>query len=153
MIEQNANVIRVEGEIAWLQVQRESTCGSCGVRKGCGTNTFSKVLGNRFSEIKALNKLDLKPGDNVTIALHESTLLKSALLMYMLPLVTMFLSAILGSWATQILSGQSNQAIIILFALSGLLFSFLFIKRFMKRHAASERFQPVVVRKNIMCSN
>ena len=150
MIEQAARVLRVEGNAARLQVQRESTCGQCSVQKGCGTSTFAKVLGKRFSEIRAINHLDVKPGDVVTIAMHESTLVKSAFLMYFFPLLAMFTGALLGLWLTELLRLPFDQLWIILFAFIGLAFSMLFIKHHMKKHETNEHFQPVIVSKNIV---
>lgn len=149
MIEQTAKVLRVEQDVAWLQVQRESTCGQCTMNKGCGTHSLARILGKRSSEVRALNQLQLQPGDLVTIALRESTLLKSAFLMYFFPLVAMFSGALVGDWLSQLLQTGNTQLWIVCFALIAFAGSMLFIRHVMSKQAHNEHFQPVIVRKHI----
>lgn len=147
MIEEQGQVIRTEGEFAWVHTQRKSTCGQCAAQKGCGTNVFSKVLGNKLVEFKALNKIDATAGDQVVLGLHESVLLKSAVLMYVLPLVMMFVFALLATVLGHSLELNLSQAWVSLFAVMGLLSGFLGARLFARAHQADERYQPVILRR------
>ena len=147
MIEEQGQISRTKGEFAWVHTQRKSTCGQCAAQKGCGTNVFSKVLGNKLVEFKAINKIDAAEGDQVVLGLHESVLLKSAALMYVLPLVSMFLFALLTTAIGQSLELNVSQAWVSLFAVLGLLMGFLGARLFARSHQTDERFQPVILRR------
>jgi sigma-E factor negative regulatory protein RseC len=150
MIEEQAQVIRTEGEFAWVRTQRKSTCGQCAAQKGCGTNVFSKVLGNKLVEFKAINKIDAVAGDQVILGLHESVLLKSAALMYVLPLVLMFVFALLATAVGHSLAGDISQAWVSLFAVLGLLLGFFGARLFARAHQTDESFQPVILRRTTL---
>lgn len=147
MIEQTALVTKTDQDVAWLKVYRESTCGSCGVQKGCGTSVFSKVLGNKFSEIRAINTIKAEPGDMVKIGLRESVLLKSAFMMYLFPLFMLLLFAAAISVLDSLFSLGLSQAWIIISGIIGLTFAFVLIKKHMANYSNDERFQPVILSK------
>ena len=147
MIEEQGQIVRTEGEVAWVRTQRKSTCGQCAAQKGCGTNVFSKVLGNKLVEFQAINRIDAAVGDTVVLGLHESVLLKSAALMYVLPLLLMFISALLASYIADSLALDLSQAGVSLFAILGLLAGFAGARLFAHAHQTDERYQPVILRR------
>lgn len=147
MIEEHGQIIRTEGQVAWVLTQRKSTCGQCAAQKGCGTNVFSKVLGNKMVEFKAINTTDASAGDEVVLGLRESVLLKSAILMYVLPLLSMFAFALLTIAVGHVLSVTISQAWISLFAVLGLLCGFLCVRQFARFHEMDERYHPTVLRR------
>ena len=57
MIEEQGQIVDVQGEFAWIESERTSTCGSCAVRKGCGTSAIAKVLGQRRVRLRVLNRI------------------------------------------------------------------------------------------------
>jgi len=89
MIEEQAVVIRLEGQHVWLETQRQSACGHCSVKDGCGTQVLGKVLGNKSVVVRCVNSLDVIVGDVVVVGIKESALLKGSLLLYFLPLLLM----------------------------------------------------------------
>ena len=147
MIEEQGQIVKTEGQFAWVRTQRKSTCGQCSAQKGCGTNVFSKVLGNKMVEFKAINKINATVGDNVVLGLHESVLLKSAALMYVLPLISMFSFALLAMFFGDILGISVSQAWISFAAVFGLLSGFLLVRQFARYHQEDEQYHPVVLRK------
>ena len=147
MIEEQGEIIRTEGEFAWVRTQRKSTCGQCSAQKGCGTSVFSKVLGNKLVEFKAINKIAASAGDQVILGLHESVLIKSAAMMYILPLLAMFLFAMLATYIGQSFGNELSQAGISLFAMLGLLAGFIGARLFARAHQSDERYHPVVLRR------
>ena len=74
MIEEQGEVVEVQGEFAWIESERTTTCGSCAVRKGCGTSAIAKVLGQRRVRLRVLNRIDARVGDRVVIGIAESGL-------------------------------------------------------------------------------
>lgn len=122
MIEQSAKVVRCDDKMVWLEAERQSTCSGCQVRQGCGTGMLAKHVGKRFSSIAVLKTGDVKIGQQVQLAIPEETLLQGAFLMYILPLVLMFVIAT-GARALNF-----NEAIEIIGGLSGLFLGFYWVK-------------------------
>ncbi len=140
MIEESAVVVKVEGSYAWVERERQSSCGSCAANKGCGTATLQKVMGNKRSQLKALNRAQAKEGDCVVIGLQEQALLKGSLYAYLMPLLVMLLGAVIAEGMF------ANEGLTILGGLAGLLSGFFLLKRFSERVAEDVRFQAVVLR-------
>jgi len=141
VIEENARVVRREGDYAWVETQRKSACGQCSARKGCGTSVLDKVLGRRRSVVRVLNPVDAAPGDEVVIGLGEGAFVRGSLAVYALPLVTLLLGAILGEW----LGG--SDALSVLGGLLGLAAGFAWVARFTRRIGDDRRYQPVILRR------
>lgn len=141
MIEENARVVRREGEYAWVETQRKSACGQCSARKGCGTSVLDKVLGRRRSVVRVLNPVDAGPGDEVVIGLGEGAFVRGSLVVYAPPLVTLLLGAIAGEW----LGG--SDALSVLGGLLGLAAGFAWVARFTRRIGNDRRYQPVILRR------
>jgi sigma-E factor negative regulatory protein RseC len=101
LIEQQAVVTQYDDKTVWLEAERESTCSSCQMKQGCGTGLLSNHVGNRFSQIAvnkiAVNKIaDVQLGQQVKLIIPEQALLQGAMLMYIFPLVLLFLFAALA---------------------------------------------------------
>ncbi|MCK5666649.1 MAG: SoxR reducing system RseC family protein, partial [Thiotrichaceae bacterium] len=58
MIEEQAIVVNNEGRYVWVNTQRQSSCGQCSVKNGCGTQVLAKVLGNKIAYVRCLNTLE-----------------------------------------------------------------------------------------------
>lgn len=148
MIKENATVVDCEGEFAWVEAQRQSTCGQCAVNKGCGTYVLSKAIGNKVTRVRALNHAHANVGDEVTIGMPETTFLKTSILIYMLPLIMMIGMAMFGRVMAEQLLWPVNFTEI-LFGLSGLILSLWWLKRFNLKVKNNKRYHPVVLQKNI----
>ncbi len=96
MIKQKAGVVSVDDNTVWLDVERESTCSSCAVKQGCGTGMLAKHVGQRFSRVAVNKEYEVYAGQQVQLAIAEDRLLHGAFLLYILPLIFMFVSAILA---------------------------------------------------------
>ncbi len=147
MIEQTAIVTDVVDEFARVRVYRQSTCGGCQAKNACGTSTFAKVLGNKFSDVSVINSIKAEPGDIVKIGLRESVMLQSALLVYIFPLFMLFAGAILLHIINLWWSLEMGQASIMAGGLSGLIIAFFLIRRVMNKRKHDERYQPVILAK------
>ena len=146
MIEQRAVILSLQSEpsqtqtIATLEIERIIACGLCGQTRGCGNSIWGKLFGHQTAAFKAQNRINAKVGDSVIVGINQKALLKSALLLYILPLVTLFVGAILASqlWQTD---GST-----MLGAAIGLVLGLLWVKG----HTMSNRYfslqQPVILR-------
>lgn len=120
----------------WAQVitERRDACGDCGASHCCASLESSGKM-----SIKALNKAGAKTGDLVTISLHSLTVLKSAALFYLIPLLFL----LTGTRLNEALSmSETGGAITLGFA--GLFLGFL-IAHFMTRWlSANNQLTPVI---------
>jgi len=145
MIEETGQVAEVEGEFAWVETQRQSTCGSCAANKGCGTAVLSKVLGQKRSRVRALNRAGAHPGDTVTVGIREDALVRGSLAMYAVPLLALLGGGLVGQYLQR--SYGSGEGLVILAGLIGLFGGLLWLRGFSRRAQSDPRYQPVVLRK------
>ncbi|MFC1747268.1 SoxR reducing system RseC family protein [Pseudomonadota bacterium] len=147
MIEEQGRVVSLEGDFAWIETLRTSACGSCSVNKGCGTGVISKYFAARFSRVKAVNQINARVNDSVVIGLEEQALVRGSFAVYVVPLLFMFLLAVIGEFAAQELGVKYGDGMAALFGLAGLASGFLWVRKFSKEISVDERYQPIVVRK------
>lgn len=149
MIEESAHVIRSEGEYAWVETQRRSSCGGCAAKQGCGTGALSKVLGAKVQQMKVRNPVHAQSGDEVVLGIEEQALIKGSLLVYLLPLVFMLLAGLLGQWlAPQWL--LDSETVGMIFALAGLFAGFVWLALFSRRAEGDPRYMAEILRVNPM---
>lgn len=147
MIEETAFVVESGGNYAWVETQRKSTCGSCSAKKGCGTGALSKVLGRKTARMRALNRIDAQPGEEVVVGLSEGALVQGSLVVYLLPLLGLFLFALLGQSLAAQLGQPSTEPLSIFFGLGGLVLGGLWVRRFSVKISHDPRYQPVILRR------
>jgi len=147
MITENAIVVSVTDTETWIETQRKSVCGQCSASKGCGTSVLSKVMGNKLSKMKAINKVDAQTGDEVVVGLNEQMLLKGAFMTYLMPLLFLFLFAFIGQVLTTNLQLQKNEIVVVLFSIIGFYFGLRQLKKFSISISEDENYQPVILEK------
>lgn len=148
MIEEEAQVIDVDGDKLILQAQTQSACGSCSANKGCGTSLLAKVIGRKFTRFRAQNNVNAVVGDTVIVGIPEDALLKGSLVMYAVPVIGMLLFALLADFALAV-SVESRDLMIAVSAIMGLAFGSLISKSYFQRPSNIQLFSPVVLRKII----
>lgn len=114
MVEEIATVVQIEAKGVWLQTQVQSSCQACSANDSCTSGVVAKHLTNRqyrfFLPSSLQQHTELLPGQQVRIGIHEGVLLKSALAVYLIPLLLFISGVLLASWAQvgegwQILAG------------------------------------------------
>ena len=141
MIEESGRIVAVDGDFAWIESERKSTCGGCAVRKGCGTAAIAKVLGQRRTRLRVVNSIHASIGDEVVVGISESGLVRGSLAVYAAPLAGLFAGALAGNW----LVGDSELAAIA-GALAGFVGALFWLKRFSRTTEKDAAYQPVVLR-------
>jgi sigma-E factor negative regulatory protein RseC len=96
MIEEQARVVQVSGELAEIAAMRQPACGSCSAQRGCGTALLSSLFPQRALRFWVNNDIGAQPGDRVIVGLDERRLQQGSLLLYALPLMGLLLGAIAG---------------------------------------------------------
>lgn len=146
MLEESGKVVALEGEHAWVETSRRSSCGSCEA-KGCGTGALSQILGNKSQKLRVRNPIGAKPGEKVILGVAESALIKGSLAVYLVPLLALFAGGLFGEMmASQLSFPQEGTSVF--FALMALGMSLLWLRRFNRRIANDERFDAVILRRD-----
>lgn len=101
MIKETGRVVAIESGCLWVETIRQSTCNSCSAQKGCGHGMLNKVAPGRLNHMRVLLR-DQPAGnfaidDEVDISIPEQVLVTGAMLVYLLPLITLLLGTILTS--------------------------------------------------------
>jgi sigma-E factor negative regulatory protein RseC len=96
MIEQEARVEAVEGDEAVVVVARQSACGACSAKSGCGTALVGSIFPSRQLVLRMPNSQHAMPGERIVVGLPEGSLQLAALLLYGLPLLALLAGALTG---------------------------------------------------------
>lgn len=141
MIEELGRVLSVEPGAVWVETVRQSTCGSCQARAGCGQALLHK-LASRSEQgfIRVLSEQRHQVGDQVVIGIPEDAVVFGSVLLYMVPLGALFLFAIIAQSL-----GLSEPAIITCASL-GLAGGLVLVRWHGRRYSGDPRFQPHVLR-------
>lgn len=93
-VEGIARVVGVDGDVAWLEPEQTTSCGSCASASSCGAGagSASPGIGSVASRIAARrfgldNAAGLAVGERVVIGVDDRALLKGALTAYAIPLL------------------------------------------------------------------
>ena len=140
MIEETAQVKTIHGDFALVEVQRQGGCHGCSLSAGCGTGSLGRLLGSRQKPFSVLNSLNLKPGDRVILGMAENAYVAVGLLVYLLPLATLFLFSII---ADSIFG--SVDTINVVAAITGLMFGLL-VSAKLSKLACFKSIQPQIIR-------
>lgn len=146
MIEQRAIVRSLKPPFAEVETQRQSSCGSCQARQGCGTATIARFFPRRAHLLLALNEVDAKPGDEVVLCLDDDALRNASLVVYLVPLIGLILGTMAGEWLDGWLALQFGELTALLGGLFGILAGFSWVRYYGQRHRTNPKFQPVILR-------
>ncbi len=147
MIEESGKIVEVNGDYAWIESERTSICGSCAVRKGCGTSVIAKLLGQRRVRMRVLNRIDARVGEQVVVGISETGLLRGSLAVYFVPLLGLFLGALGGQWLVASLLQLQSDAAAIAGAVLGFLLALVWLRHFSRNKDLDENYQPVTLRR------
>jgi sigma-E factor negative regulatory protein RseC len=148
MIEEHAVILSLDNlssdsssdSTATLEIERKTACGLCGQTRGCGNSIWGKLFAHDSSAFKAQNRINAKVGDSVIVGINESALLKSAVLLYIVPLVSLFIGAILASHFKQTDGSAMFGAIV------GLVAGLLWVKGYTTSSRYFKLQQPEILR-------
>jgi len=128
MIEEQAAVVAVEGPWAWVRTERGSSCGGCAARSGCGSGALARLLPSQRRPIRVANTLRARPGEQVVVAIEETALLRTSLLVYLLPLLALFAGGLSAELLVAAAGGAATDASVMAGGLIGLAVGLLFVR-------------------------
>jgi sigma-E factor negative regulatory protein RseC len=147
MIEENALIISLHGDLAEVEIQRSTACGDCSAKNGCGSAVFSSLFGKRRTRTRVLNRIQARPGEQVVIGLHEAPFLRAAFALYATPLLAMIGGAMVGEWLAQRSASGYLELGSLIGGLSGLAVGLGWLRRFARRSQSDSQYRAVVLRK------
>jgi len=147
MLEETAQVVRINGNEVWVETQRRSSCSSCSAEKGCGTATLSKVLGNRRNVVRVLSAMPLRVGDRVVIGIREQALVRGSLAVYAVPILLLLLGGLIGELGAEQFIWENAEFASVTLGISGFIAGLVWLRRFTRRIRNDANFQPVVLRR------
>lgn len=127
-------VIEVIDEEAKIKVGRHNDCKNCGA---CPGNDSVIIIAN--------NQVGAKPGQRVLFEVKEKSILKAAFIVFILPLVALFIGVMLGGVAGKYI-GINIRMLQIMGGIIAFLLSLAVIKVFDKAASKSDKSKPVIVR-------
>lgn len=90
-----AEVVAVDGRRITLSTQLKTACSGCQQNTICGAGILSKMFADRNARFTVDSDLRLQIGDRVEITMDEADFTRYALLLYGLPIIGLFVAAML----------------------------------------------------------
>ena len=139
MIKEWATVVSWQSGKAVLSCDVKASCSSCASRAGCGSRVLNKLGPQNTHTITVKSEQPLTPGQKVELGIAEGSLLGSAMLVYLSPLVGLFvIGALFQSLFGSDLAAMSGAAL-------GGVGGFLLARGFAPALSAREAWQPVIL--------
>lgn len=143
MLQQAGRVVAIEPGAVWVESVRQSACNACSARAGCGQRVLASV--GRAHHVRALTHLSLNVGDPVVLEVPEHLVVKSTLILYLIPLLAV-LAVVSVSQTLALAEGYA-----ILGSVLALGVSFFAVRLFMRRREQSPdtaaQYMPRVVQR------
>ncbi|WOJ93914.1 SoxR reducing system RseC family protein [Congregibacter variabilis] len=151
MLTETARVVALEGDSVWVETLRQSSCGACAARSGCGHGMINSAkAGVSQGLIKALLPLDsgltVSLHDTVEIAIPERGFLRAAWMLYAMPLLMTVLAAVVADqlFSSAALSQAAADLRVTLAAIAGLAGGLLILRAVSRRMSHDPDIQPRV---------
>ncbi len=145
MLTETGRVVAVEPDGVWVETIRQSTCGSCAARQGCGHSLMERISDGRRSFIRVLpGRVDVAEcavDDQVRISIPEEVILRGSMVVYLVPLACMLAGAAL----TAGLAAGSQDLMAALGAAAGFALGIAGVRLHAWRHRQDRSLQPTLV--------
>jgi len=139
MIKEWATVVSWQDGVARVSCDVKASCNSCASRAGCGSRVLNKLGPQTTHTIVVPSSQPLVEGQKVELGIAEGSLLGSAMLVYLSPLVGLFAAG----GVFQVLFGTDLAAMC--GAALGGVGGFLLARGFSHKLAVREAWQPVIL--------
>ncbi|MGO1296547.1 MAG: SoxR reducing system RseC family protein [Vibrio sp.] len=104
-----------------LSCEQKTSCSSCASKSSCGTGLVSNVVKTKALLWQLNTDKQVQAGQIVEIGFPEKSLLQSAALVYIVPLIMMMLGTAIGSyWFAPFLAGGEGVVILSAFVFMAL---------------------------------
>ncbi|THB64303.1 MAG: hypothetical protein D6B27_10665 [Gammaproteobacteria bacterium] len=147
MIEEIVKVAAVNGDEVTIESLRKSTCGGCSVKNGCGAGILADYFNRKEGVISMTlkNSIGAKRGDNIVIGIDESSVVQGSFIVYIVPLLFMFVFTVIGLLISKSAEIQSDWLQIV-FGIFGLAVGLGCLYIYNSRKNGESRFTPKILR-------
>lgn len=145
MLEEQGVVVELNDDFAWVRTERKSSCQQCSAKSSCGTGALSEYLGRKESDVRVIKNQAVKIGDHVTIGVEETALLTGSLLLYIVPLFTLFASAMGYEYLSQRQNLPEQEFFVVLAGLLGLGSGFLLTRLISRKYFNTPHHQAIII--------
>lgn len=139
MVTEIATVVAVEKNYADVECVSKSACNHCQAASSCGNSSVAKAFGPRQHRFRVRLTEPVAVGQKIKVGLPSKSLIRSALLVYLVPLLLMLVGAI---GANLLGSGDGGT---LLGAVLGGGCGFFIARYCAQRFDSSRRYQPVML--------
>lgn len=140
-----ATVVAVDSGQITVSCQQETSCGHCASRDSCGTGIVSKAMLGRSHQINISTNEKIILGQVVEIGLSERSMLSSALLVYMLPLLFLVGGSLIGQYIFIDLAASSQLGVIVSAAVATTV-GLMIARYYAKRLDGDAAYKPSLIR-------
>lgn len=138
MIKEWATVVSWQDGVALVSCDVKASCNSCASRAGCGSRVLNKLGPQTSHTLSVSSEQPLVAGQKVELGIAEGSLLSSAMLVYLSPLVGLF---VMGDLPDAVWHRCSRYVRCCVGGVGG----FWLAKGFSPKLAAREEWQPVIL--------
>ncbi|MGL9760590.1 MAG: SoxR-reducing system protein RseC [Symbiopectobacterium sp.] len=139
MIREWATVVSWHNGTAVLHCEQRSWCSTCQSCKTCGTGLLNEVGRSAEQDLHVLCEQPLLPGQRVELGISESSLLRSAMLVYLVPLLGLFAGVGL------LQSLFANEQAAIPGALLGVALAFILVRGWSLKLGEKRHYRPAIL--------
>jgi len=136
MIDAMGTITALDGDYALVRMD-DTGCGRCHEDGGCGGNNLGKMLCSSPRIFQVMNSGKSSVGDRVTISIAEGAVRRTAILAYVLPLLSLFI----GAFGGLIVAGEAGS---IIGSIIGLLGAWMALRYFQRHNQSNQRFEPYI---------
>lgn len=142
MLNTRAIIIRVEDGEAVVRPAEGGGCSACSKQGNCGSGKLNQMLNARPLDFRVRNATNAGVGDEVRVVVPEGVLLRSAGILYALPLALLLAGAIGGQYLSSGFVGADAGTA--LGAGCGLVLGFVMARLYATRHRKIVSAHPCV---------
>ncbi|MCZ4336215.1 SoxR reducing system RseC family protein [Shewanella colwelliana] len=144
MMEEVAKVIDCDAD-GWVRVEVKvkNACNHCDNNESCGTSAVSKAFSPKVQQFSVQAQGEYHAGELLKLGLPESVILKAAAIVYLLPLLGLFVGASVARFAFPVLDIATGDGLIVLAALLGGVSAWLLGRRWARKLETNS--QPIIL--------
>jgi sigma-E factor negative regulatory protein RseC len=143
MHEARAIVVQLEGTEALVESTQGSGCGQCSSSGGCSSGKLTQMFCVSPRRFRVRNSVGAQVGDEVQVSVGDGVVLRSALILYGLPVLLLIVGGITGTYFAGDAAGRDAAAASGAFL--GVLAGFVLARLLASRQQGSAAVLPVIV--------
>lgn len=143
MHEARAIVVQLDGAEALVESTQGSGCGQCSSSGGCSSGKLTQMFCVSPRRFRVRNSVGAQVGDEVQVSVGDGVVLRSALILYGLPALSLLVGGLVGTYLAA--DAASRDATAAAGGFVGVLAGFVLARLLASRQQSSVAVLPVIV--------